>query len=322
MAEATVSLLHWTVTPGIERLSRMQLPSATRSFCINMCMKILSVHLLFLSILLTGCGYAKWSKPIISFSNTSAPALVDVQQVYTTVNSVHVLEQEAILVDKYATQGYQPGQIVDFLPSEQLKIRVDNIKNLNNYVTTIGALAQGKDLQALADKNKALTQSSSNSKSTSTSTWVITQQQVSSSFSVLDNITKPIVEHKVRKNLPAIIKQADPTVQNICTLEIADLTELKNQAANDYNVLLTEQSQFIDKNKNSMSPVDLRNEILKLVQIQNDAATADSNISKAITALTKLARTHHDLVTGQNEASTVTANKTNTRSKIVTGDKK
>jgi hypothetical protein len=68
---------------------------------------------------------------------------------------------------------------------------------------------------------------------------------MSSILSGMDFALRPLLEHKVRKHLPAIIQAADPSIQQLCTLLEADIDTLRSQAQDDYQVELMEQYQFI-----------------------------------------------------------------------------
>lgn len=257
------------------------------------------VALVFLSLAVTGCGYKKWSKPVGAFSTSAAPALTQVSAAYTSANDVHLLVREAELVDQYTAKGYTPGEIQDFISPDSLKARQAAIGVLNSYASLVGDLALGKREQELATKTKAVSSSMSSAKTTTSSssskTKSLTTTQMGDILTTLDYAIKPLIEHKVRKHLPAILKAADPSIQQICTLLEQDIDTLRSQEQNDYQTQLMGQSQFIDKN--TLSAVEKRTEITKLVQIEVDAAKADADLVKAKDALVKLAEAHHRLVT-------------------------
>lgn len=243
----------------------------------------------------TACtSYKKWAEPITRFSNSYAPTLIDTETEYDTVNKVHILEQEAVLFDQYPTIGYTPGSISNLISSSDISIRKAELNRLHDYVIMLNDIAVGKSLDALAEKDKTLTQNISKTTS-STSSFNFTQSELVSSFNVLDTLTYKLVQHKVKKSLPIIINDANPLIQQICQLEMKDLTLLQTQIDNDYNTILIEQSQFIDKNSKQMDPTTLRNQINKLVDIQTNKLNDDQTLQKNIKGLQNLAIDHAKL---------------------------
>jgi hypothetical protein len=94
--------------------------------------------LVLVSLSITGCGYKKWSKPVGAFSTSAAPALTQVYTPYTSANDIHLLVSEAELVDHYASKGYTPGEIQDFISSADQKVRQTAIAVLNSYASMVG----------------------------------------------------------------------------------------------------------------------------------------------------------------------------------------
>lgn len=264
-------------------------------------MKRASIVLLAL-IPLIGCSrYGSWAKRVGSFSTTTAPALDQAVGAYSTANDIHYLEEQSQLVAQYAEEGYHPGSMTAFISQDELKSRIASIEALRNYANLIGDLALGKHEQELAVKTKTLNQSLSTLKApalSATAKLTMTpQQQMSYALSGLDAAIKPIIEHKIHKNLMPVIVDADPSVQQMCTLLDADLSDLQEQVQSDYTVVLMEQSQFIEKNKAQMSAVESRAEILKLGQIERDQIKANEGFMGAQTALKQIATAHHRLAT-------------------------
>jgi hypothetical protein len=123
----------------------------------------------------------------------------------------------------------------------------------------------------------------------------MTPMQMNFIISGLDAATKAYIEHKVRKHLPPMMKAADPVIQQMCTLFIADLETLRIQAKADYQVLLMEQSQFIEKNKDKLPAVEKQGQIMKLFQTEAEATKADNDLANTQRALQQMADAHHRL---------------------------
>lgn len=253
---------------------------------------------MLLVFLLTGCATSKWTAKVNSFSTASAPTLTTVNDEYTNANNIHIMEEEAKLVDKYAVSGYHPNEITNIIPDADLKARLAAISALKSYITGLDALTSGKATTSLETGTKATTPTSSSSSMSATTSWALNSQELGLAFQGLDQVMSVVLQAKVKKDLAPVLIQADPYVQQICTLLNADLATLKTQQDADYQVVLMEQSQFIEKNKANLNPVEMRTEVLKLVQINQDENTADKNIVSAQTAIKKLATDHHNLITG------------------------
>jgi hypothetical protein len=215
---------------------------------------------------------------------------------------VHTLKEEAVLVDQYAEKGYHPGELTTFLNQSDLAIRESAISVLKDYATLVGDLALGKRAQDLGTKTKALSQGITAAKApTATASKskgaTLTPQQLNYVFSGLDMAIKPLIEHKVKKNLPASLAKADPYVSELCTLLSKDIDDLRSQEKSDYQVLQMEQSRFI--RKDGLDTVERRDEIMKLLKIEQEAAKADADLVKAQKAVEQVAAAHHRLVEGE-----------------------
>ena len=285
---------------------------------------------------LVGCGDRVWLRSVGSFSTANAPSLEQASSAYTTVGALHTLEEEAVLADHYSSLGYRPGQLTDFIKPDDLRVREEAINVLCDYLTLVGDLSNGKrQQQEIEDETKSLTitaagvrtatasstatNTTTNSASnavkvnptltdtttqtgtitntvTSSQNTLMTSQQMGMIMSGMDSAIKPFINHMVKSRLLPLMKSADPTIQQLCTLLTSDLVTLRAQAKGDYLVLLMEQNQFIQKNEGKLSPSELREETEKLYQIEQDAAWADHDLAAATEAVQKLAVAHHQLV--------------------------
>jgi hypothetical protein len=292
--------------------------------------------LLSLLLFLTGCaGYGPWARQVAEFSANVAPPLVRASTAYTSANEIHTLQEESVLVGHYAQGGYHPGELVPFISEKDVQPRIEAIAALKEYIDLIDALATDQRAVEVEAKTKSLsittaaartemasnattntnTTTSSNAvkvnptltdtttqTTTSTSTLtnshsvIMTPQQVNSIMSGMDSALKPFIHHMVKKRLPNLMKEADPIVQDLCSLLEADLDTLRVQSQGDYRVLLMQQSEFIHNNPN-LDPVEKRAEILKLFQIEAAADKSQSDLNDTIDGLKRLATEHHKIVT-------------------------
>jgi len=261
---------------------------------------ILRIAPLMLVLVLTGCAsYGRWSKKVGAFSTNTAPALNRASAALNAANAVHTLQEETVLANQYAERGYRPGELTAFMSQSDLAARKQAIDALTNYATLVGDLALGKRVQAETTRAKVLSAAkATTSAAPSSKTKSLTQQQMNYALSGLDIVFKAQIEHKVRKKLPVIMAKADPSVQQICSLLEADMETLRSQEKADYITLLMQQNEFIRQDGGSMGAVEKQAQIMKLFQIEQDAATADADLMKAEKALKQVAEAHHALVVG------------------------
>jgi hypothetical protein len=245
-------------------------------------------------LLLTGClSDGPYVKKVGSYSTSNAPDLDKVSAAYTSVNDIHTFEEQAQLVADYNAKGLVPGTLKPFLTDANLKSRTEAISTLKKYVTALGTLANGKALaKTITVAPKTTTPASAAVKGD------MTTQQMNQLLSGLDTVLQPYLRYELHHRLPLLIKAADPIMQQISTLLVADMGTLRIQAAADYQTMLIQQDQFISTNKGNMSAIELRVEILKLSQIELDAKKADSDLAAAQNAAKQLGDEHHRLVTG------------------------
>jgi hypothetical protein len=254
------------------------------------------VSLLLSLSLLTGCASHKaWNNQVGSFA-ALAPNLDKVSTSFSEEEKVDGLLRQSYLVDQYDTEGFTPGGVVPIFIDQDLQERLKTLSILTSYATLVGDLAIGKRAKEMQADTDNLTKGIQTIKVSSTTTY--TKDQVGSLLNSLDLVLKPLIENKVYKNLPPILAAADPSIQNLCRFLEEDLDDVQQQTAGDYDLVLAYQHQFIDKNKDHMSPTDKRNEIVKLATIQIDAANADKAVVQTKADLKQFAKAHHDLIIG------------------------
>jgi hypothetical protein len=249
---------------------------------------------------ITGCGYGPWATKIAAFS-TIAPAQIEsVSAAYPAANNVHVLSQEAVLVDEYAKAGYHPDQIKPFLSDKDMRIRLQALDALKKYTILLNDIASGREEQRF----KAGAESSVRVMSTSSGqiTTPGAHQRITFSdldmyvfLNSLDIVIESTMHIKIKHRLPTLIAKADPYIQELADLFRSDLNTLRNQDDADYDNQLLLQDQFIDKNMATMSPVALRREIINLVTIQNAKAKNDKDLNDALSSIEAMSSAHSAL---------------------------
>ena len=243
--------------------------------------------------LLTGClSDAPYVKKVGSYATLTAPDLDKVSTAYASINDIHTLEEQAQLVASYNAKGFVPGTLAPFLTDASLKSRTAAIGALKTYATALGTLANGKT--PVKPPAPAAPKTATPAAAVKGD---MTVQQMNQLLTGLDALLQPYLKHELHHRLPPLIKAADPIVQQISTLLVADMDTLRTQAAADYQTLMIQQDQFIAANKGNMSAIELRAEVLKLSQIDLDAQKVDSDLAVARNAAKQLGEAHHRLVT-------------------------
>jgi hypothetical protein len=248
--------------------------------------------LLISVLLVAGCGYSPWSKKVNSFSLTYPPKIDQVQQVYNSANTVNILSQEAILDEKYITSGYHPGQIKNFLSNNDLKVRIGILKDLESYFSLLNKLTSGENEKSINEPLPEVPNGSTASGALSTS-------DAKAIIQGLDSVVAFALEYKTKRRLSILIKNANPLVQKLCNLLDSDLNNLEQQNQLAYSSLLISQNQFIQNNQNKLSPIELRNEINKLVQIEDDQKENKKSFDLAIENINLLSLNHQKLAEQQ-----------------------
>ena len=241
--------------------------------------KLCLLSLLFL----TGCGYTNWSTSVTSWATAATPELTTVSNSYSSSNNIHMLAQQSDLVNQYATSGFQPGQIQDFISGNDLQIRLNALAALNNYTNALNKLASGKDLAVLAvtpPKTPAVN---------------LAETEMNAAIATMDSIATMVLKAKTKSKLSKIIKTADPEIQKFAVLFAADLSDLKAQADRDYTTMMINQDQFIQSNQTTLSVADMKTQVTALAQIESNMKKSDSDFNTAILNIQSFAAMHHKL---------------------------
>jgi len=257
--------------------------------------------ILFAGVFMTGCASNHYTKSIAAFSNAAAPAIDNVDAAYVSVNDAHTLAEQAVLVQNFDKE-FRPAPLQPFISPEELATRKKATSVLRQYAQLVGDLAIGKQPPPATSSFFSTTAKTATSaapaSTTKTAAGKMTSQQMDALLSGLDVVVKPYLNFKIRRQLPPLVRAADPLVQQVCTLLSADLVTLQVQTDLDYWTLLMEQDQFIEDNQTRMDAIQKRDQVIKLFQIEADSKKADDAIAATQDAVKKLAETHHRLATG------------------------
>jgi hypothetical protein len=169
---------------------------------------------------------------VASLSTATAPGLDKVSATYIAANDIHRLEQQSRMVERYEVDGFHPGQLKAFMPDDDLKIRVAAIAALRQYTAGIADLAAGKQVTT-ALTPKPLTLATSTAKFTAvsvTAPGTMNGAEMNLVLVAMDSALRPLITHKIHRNLQPILKAADPSIQSLCTMLASDMESLRTQA--------------------------------------------------------------------------------------------
>jgi hypothetical protein len=113
------------------------------------------------------------------------------------------------------------------------------------------------------------------------------------------------IEYKREKGIKAEVAEMKPYLAKICELLSKDLGNppignkpgqgLRGQLWKDYNDIIDRQCNFIDKYKIKLNPVQARDEIKTLLNLENEQKDADSTLAAIQKSLATLKEIHGQL---------------------------
>jgi len=256
---------------------------------------------LALLVLFAGCSVSPLAKHTAAFSSVTNLVVDNSENAYRDAVRLHDQEQMVAAVAKYDTDPtWDPHkiQIKHLIDDQGLAVRSQVLDGLKLYAQSLSDLTNSISSDRLdaaaASVGNNLVALSSNIGNVSSGGFTISQTQANLASTVLNALGQFLIGKKVKSQVPAIIKNMDPTVETICQLLNDDITILRRQSHNDYEQLLVQQDSFI-RHAQGLSPVERRAEINKLPQILADQQTTDDMLADLQGTLGKLALTHHAL---------------------------
>lgn len=255
---------------------------------------------LSLCVILTGCMSASHKRPYAAVANEATVAASDSKAVYQTAQQTYYDEQADELAATYTTKGYTPGQVSALIASKDLQARIVAIDTVNQYGQLLNrALGDHKMGNAKQQQGSSSKKNTSNVYNQSTVFSAANTKAMGDAVSELGRI---MADYEVARHLPKAVKEADPSIQTLTGLLIADLGQqgqlgIRNEVFEAYNNRIILQDQFIKKNSDKMSAVECREQIQKLLTLEREQKEADDAIVKAEQELKQVADLNHALAT-------------------------
>ena len=261
--------------------------------------------------LLTGCSLSlsPLSKRSAAFGNSAALAVKNSSDAYQKVESTRYQAQVATLVLNFDRDGFDASKITPFLTPHDLEVRQTILKGLGDYADQLADVAGGKAFDSLNTQSAAL----SNSLSTLSKNDELQKLAPASSDSEVKGLATAInvlgrvlIERKRRKELPRIISEMQPVLDQITALLIADIGDrphdgkagrgLRAQLWRQYDSLIGAQEDFIANNAKTLTPGDKRTEVAKLPQLFLQQQAADDTFARTETTLRDMDLAHKALL--------------------------
>ncbi|HVZ84885.1 MAG TPA: hypothetical protein VG893_14510 [Terracidiphilus sp.] len=261
-------------------------------------------------VTLAGCSVSPMVKRASAFATAATAAAKDTTNAYALVEQTHHDAEVQAMIANFDKEGFHPEKIKPFMSAQDMTARTKILDGLSKYAETLAyiggdqpmtdfdtqAEALGKSLQDLSATGSigAFLQSSN-----------VTGVDVNLATTAVDALGRALIEHKRSRELPALLKEMNGPITQICALLEADIGDpeksgLRNQLKNDYETLKRRQITFIRDNEGKMSVSDKRALLEELAKMADDEAAGDKTLAATQAALKQLAATHAALAESGN----------------------
>lgn len=265
--------------------------------------------------LLGGCSLSPLAKHTVAFSKATDLAVGGSEDAYRRAIALRHEEQVAAAVYAYDKDPHwSPYQDFDpLLTSEQLEARVKVLDGLKTYSDTLVKLTTrkdpSKDLTSAAEAAGTNLQELNKTVATDLATSIPNMPAMSDSVAhgvstAVLALGEYLVNRKTRQSLREVTQQMNPHVETLCTLLSSDIKVLRRQADVDYQALVIDQDQFI--RHSTLSAVEHRDEVGKLIVIAEDQKANDELLAKLDKAVKALATAHQALTDAATSKDTET----------------
>jgi hypothetical protein len=255
-----------------------------------------------------------------AFAQAAELTSSNVQNAFTAVDQTYGEAQRIHFAVTY-DGNVDPSKIPSgWLVADALDVRLQVLQGLKQYASELSSLTASDDADNL---NKA-------SSAVGTSLTALTKTGPFSKFAsslpsnasneaatAVDALGNWLVELKLKRNLPALIQKADPSIQSICALLFEDVGSVNTDSAQSdkghglrqvlwvqYNNIIVSQNQYILKNQCDsehrppacFGPEVRLAEIQKLPALVQQRNAADQTLQQVQATIKQLARAHTELV--------------------------
>ena len=264
----------------------------------------------FLSICLfiVGCSLSPLAKHATAFSQATGIVIDRSEDAYRAAIKLRHEEQIAAAVYAYdKNPTWSPYRDVEpLLTPDQLDARLTILEGLKTYAASLVELTEkrsSKDATALnaaaagvGTNLKALNQNIATDLSTAIPHVPVmsaaTANGVSTAVVALGDY---LIARKVKGSLPKVTQEMNPSVLTLCELLNSDIVILRRQADVDYQLLVTDQDQFIRHQGTALNPIQHRDQVGELLDIAAQQKANDDLLAKLQKAIHTLAVAHQAL---------------------------
>lgn len=267
----------------------------------------LRAGIVWLIVGLAGCDTHQYGGPAADFAAATNLVVQQSKSAFQLVNDTYQREQVASLVASGDPNQFNPEKIQPFIATADLKIRFKLLEALQAYATGLNdltakplasadteATALAASIQSLA-KNERLQHSLRESKN-------VTAEEINGVAAGLDAIARFLINHKIDRQLPSILKAAEPKIEAIATVlakEIGDIPGseqpggLRDKLWRSYDSLLRDQLKLARQDQNL---ADRRQDLAKLPDLVGQQRSADEALAATQASLIKLVAAHKALL--------------------------
>lgn len=262
-------------------------------------------------VTLAGCSLAlsPLSKRSAAFGNAASGVIRDSSKAYDAVERVTYNAGVSSLVLDFDKAGFDRKKIKPFLTARDLRVRQNILRGLRQYADTLAEVAGEKSFAPLdkqaTELSEALVGLAKNGDLQKLAPEA-NADEAKGLATAIDTLAKVLIETKRRRELPGIIAKMQPVIDELCNLLDQDLGDkpadgkgghgLRDQLWNSYDNVIDNQTDFIAKNKDLLSPADKAAEITKLPRLVAQQQAADAALANTQAALRDLVKTHRALL--------------------------
>jgi hypothetical protein len=271
---------------------------------------------LLMCIALCGCLSSPLAKRSASFGNAASLVIRDSSTAYDAVERTTYNANVSSLVLDFDDSGFDRNKIKPFLSPNDLEARQVVLRGLQSYSEDLAQVAGDQAFAPLDAQAKALSQQivtlTSNGELKKFAPNV-SEDEAKGLATAADTLAKVLIERKRKRELPKIIAKMQPVLERLCNLLDQDLGAkptngkgghgLRDQLWNEYDTLIDNQTDYIQNNKDRLSPAEKTAEIAKLPKLVAQQQSADASLASTQQALRDLVETHRALLLPQQDAT-------------------
>ncbi len=249
---------------------------------------------------LSGCSLSPLARNTAAFSGATNAVVENTENAYRAAVRLNEEAQVSLLVARYDTDHpMDPHSIRPLIDDKGLKARTEVLDGLQVYAQTIADLASGVSspkLDAAAADCGANLKSLGDALAASTPIGIsIGSTEANAASTALKALGDLLVRREIKGSIPKVIRDMDPSIEQLSKLLSSDIDILRDQSGRDYDQILAQQDQFIRHAGSSLSATERRGEIERLPRILASQKATEDMLTGLKASLEKLTVTHHAL---------------------------